>query len=80
MTKSEFKAKLDLAIKNDDKPVIMEMLDPLIEKLSVMINHGILIKNVKRHLVHGGITGAACDMLTEMAIIRAERFQHHKAR
>lgn len=80
MTKSEFKAKLDLAIKNDDKPVIMEMLNPLIEKLSVMINRGILIKNVKRHLVHGGITGKACDMLAEMAIIRAESFQFYKTK
>ena len=80
MTKAEMKANLDKAISEDSKPVIMEILNPLIEKLSVMINHGILIKNVKRHLVHGGITGKACDMITEMAIIRAENFQARKAK
>jgi len=80
MNKLEMKAKLDKAIAENDKSVIMEMLSPLIEKLSVMINNGVLIKNVKRHLVHNGINGKACDMITEMAVIRAESFQFYKAK
>ena len=74
MTKQEMKIKLNKAIAEDNKPVIMEMLNPLIEKLSVMILQGVLIKNVKRHLSNNGITGKACDMISEMAAIRAENF------
>ena len=68
------KTKLDKAIAEDNKPVIMEMLNPVIEKLSVMILQGVLVKNVKRHLENNGITGKACDMIAEMAVIRAENF------
>ena len=74
MTKQEMKIKLDKAIAEDDKPVIMEMLNPVIEKLSLMILQVVLIKNVKRHLENNGITGKACDMIAEMATIRAGNF------
>lgn len=80
MTKSQLKAKLDLAIKNDDKAVIAEMLNPIIEKLSQMIMAGVLIKNVKASLSNSGITGDACDMIAEMAAIRAENFMFNKAK
>ena len=80
MIKSQLKAKLDIAIKNDDKAVISEMLNPVIEKLASMIKAGVLIKNVKRNLVSSGITGNACDMIAEMAQIRAENFMANKAK
>ena len=80
MTKSQLKAKLDLAIKNDDKAVIAEMLNPIIEKLSQMIMVGVLIKNVKASLSNSGITGKACGMIVEMAAIRAENFMFNKAK
>ena len=74
MTKSQLKAKLDKAIKANDKAVIMEMLSPLIEKLAGMIQAGVLIRNVKAHLSNNGITGKACEMIAEMAVIRADNF------
>jgi len=80
MTKLQLKARFDLAVKNDDKASLMLMLNPLIEKLSTMIIAGTLIKTVKAHLSNNGITGKACDMLTEMAVIRAEKFVHYKAK
>lgn len=80
MTKLQLKAKLDQAIKNDDKAVISEMLNPVIEKLANMIKAGVLIKNVKRNLENSGITGKACDMIAEMAQIRAENFMANKAK
>ena len=80
MTKSQLKVKLNLAIKNDDKAVISQMLNPVIEKLAQMIQAGVLIKNVKAHLSNNGITGKACDMISEMAVIRAENFMFKKAK
>jgi len=80
MTKSQLKSKLDQAIKNNDKAVIAEMLNPVIEKLASMIKAGVLIKNVKRSLVNSGITGKACDMIAEMAQIRAENFMTNNAK
>ncbi len=80
MTKSEMKTKLDNAIATNNKPVIMAMLSPVIEKLSNMIIDGVLIKNVKAHLSNNGITGKACDMISEMAIIRAENHMFNKAK
>lgn len=80
MTKLQLKAKLDQAIKNDDKKVIAEMLNPVIEKLASMIKAGVLIKNVRRNLENSGITGKACEMITEMATIRAESFMFNKAK
>lgn len=74
MTKSQLKAKLDKAIKENDKVVIMEMLNPLIEKLAGMIQAGVLIKNVKAHLSNNGITGKACEMIAEIAVIRVKNF------
>ena len=78
MTKSQFKAKLDKAIAEDNKGVITEMLNPIIEKLSQMFVGGVLMSNVKRHLSNKGITGKACDMIAEMALVRAENFWTNK--
>lgn len=79
MKKTDMKAMFELAVKNDDKPAIMKMLNPVIENLAEAIKAGVLIKNVKANLSNKGITGKACEMITEMAIIRAESFMHNKA-
>jgi len=80
MTRSQLKAKLEEAIKNDDKAAILEIFGPVLDKLASMIQCGTLIRNVKAHLSNNGITGKACDMITEIAIIRAESFMHYKAK
>lgn len=76
--KKEFLIKFKKAIKNDDKATIMEMMSPLLDDLAKRIMAGTLMVNIKAHLVHGGVTGKACDMLAEMAEIRAQKFMHYK--
>jgi len=56
------------------------MMSPVIDQLVEMLQAGVLVKNVKRHLENKGITGKACEMVTEMAIIRRESFSHYKAK
>lgn len=80
MTKQEMSIKLKAAIKADDKATIIGIMSPVLDKLAMMIVQGILIKNVKRHLVHAGIAGECCDMIAEMAKIRAEKFMCNKAK
>ncbi len=80
MTKSEIRIKFNAAIKEDDKATLMEMIGPLLDKLANMIVSGTLIENVKAHLSNNGLKGEAMNMITEMAVIRAENFMHYKAK
>lgn len=80
MNNLEMVSKFKAAVKNDDKKVLMEMMSPVIDQLVEMLQAGVLVKNVKRHLENKGITGKACEMVAEMAIIRRESFSHYKAK
>lgn len=80
MTKSQMLAKFKKAVKEDDKETLMVMLDPLLESLSNSIQQGVLIKNIKARISNSGITGKCCEMVAEMAVIRAEKFMFYKAR
>lgn len=69
--------KLKELLKKEDKTEALKVLNPVIQFLSDMINSGVLLKNVKRHLENKGITGKACNNLIELAKLRAEKFRHY---
>lgn len=64
-------------LQKEDKTEALKVLNPVIQYLSDMINKGVLLKNVKRHLENKGITGGACDNLIELAQLRADKFRHY---